>query len=465
MPRVHANRSDALGEHDAVGLTEALARGELTPVEAVEAAIARIDAVNPALNAMAMRTYDTALRIAHGPRPGFFSGVPTVVKDNVDVAGVPTQHGTDSYVARVPRHNGDLARLLFETGLISLGKSQLSEYGFSGAAEHARLGPVRCPWDTDRVAGASSAGSGALVAAGAVPLAHGNDGGGSIRIPASVNGLVGLKPTRGRIAQDAYYSAIPVQIVAQGVLTRSVRDTAAFYREAERVRPAAGLPPVGDVTRPGRRRLRIGMLTGALGRSASPEVTELTHKTAGLLEELGHHVEECGPPVPPTFADDFVLYWSELATTLVHLGRVRGKTWDVAKLDNLTRGLADHGARNLTRVPAAIARLRQVPALAEEFLAPYDVLLTPTVAHETPRVGHLDPTQPFDTVLTRLMDWVAFTPAANVSGQPAISLPLWTTASGLPQGMMFNARWGREATLLELAFELEQACPWGSVQA
>lgn len=465
MSRVHVFREDALGQHDTVGLVEALARGELTPVEAVEAAIARIEAVNPALNAMAVRTYDTALRIARDPKPGFFSGVPTVVKDNVDIAGVPTQHGTDSYVARVPRRNGELARMLFATGLVSLGKSQLSEYGFSGSAEHPRLGAVRCPWDTDRVAGASSAGAGALVAAGALPLAHGNDGGGSIRIPASVNGLVGLKPTRGRIAQDLYYSLIPVQIVVQGVLTRTVRDTAAFYREAERVRPAAGMPPVGDVTRPGRRRLRIGMLTGALGHSAGPEVAELTHKTAGLLEELGHSVEECAPPVPPTFADDFVLYWSQLAATLVRLGRVQGRTWDVEKLDNLTRGLADHGRRNLAGLPATIGRLRQVPALAEQFMASYDVLLTPTVAHETPRVGHLDPTQPFDTVMSRLMDWVAFTPAANVSGQPAISLPLWTTASGLPQGMMFNARWGREATLLELAFELEEACPWSSIQA
>ena len=156
------------------------------------------------------------------------------------------------------------------TGLLPLGKTQLSEFGFSASAEHPRLGPVRCPWSLDHTAGASSAGSAALVAAGAVPIAHANDGGGSIRIPASVNGLVGLKPTRGRLAQDALMRQMPVQIVSDGVLTRSVRDTAAFFREAEHVYRDLRLPPIGDVTGPGRARLRIAVITEGIGRSASP---------------------------------------------------------------------------------------------------------------------------------------------------------------------------------------------------
>lgn len=459
MPRVSAFREDALGAHDAVGLASALLHGRVTASEVVEAAIARIEAVDPELHAVAVRTYNTARALAIAPKPGFFSGVPTLIKDNVDVAGVRTQHGTDAYLAPVPRRNGDTAATLFATGLISLGKSQLSEYGFSAAAEHARLGVVRSPWDTERVAGASSAGAAALVAAGAVPLAHGNDGGGSIRIPASVNGLVGLKPTRGRIPQDPYYLALPVRIVAEGVLTRSVRDTAAFHREAEIVRPARDLPPIGDVTRPGRRRLRIAWFTEALGRSATPEVVALTHETARLLHDLGHRVHEVIAPVSPSFADDYVLYWAELAVALLNTGRLR-RDWNPERLDNLTRGLAAHGLRDVRRLPGAVARLRREQAVAERFFTSYDVLLTPTVAHETPKVGWLDPSQPFETVLPRLMDWVAFTPWANVTGLPSISLPLATTASGLPHGMMFTGRHGREATLLELSFELEEARGW-----
>jgi amidase len=297
-----------------------------------------------------------------------------------------------------------------------------------------------------------------------VPLAHGNDGGGSIRIPASVNGLVGLKPSRGRIAQDRAFALLPVRIVADGMLTRSVRDTAAFLREAEKVHRELSLPPVGDVTGPGRRRLRVGVITGALGRDASAEVTDLTLKTAALLDELGHRPEQVQAPVPPTLPEDFVLYWGSLALTLVRSGPLHGRTWDPTKLDNLTLGLARHCAHNLHHLPGAIVRLRRTQQALERFHETYDVVLTPTVAHETPRVGHLAPTQPYDVVMQRLMDWVAFTPLQNVTGAPAISLPLQTTASGVPQGMMFGAASGREPTLLELAYELEQASPFASIR-
>ena len=192
------------------------------------------------LGAVAYADFNRARREARSPRGGFFAGVPTFVKDNVDVAGMPTMEGTDAWTPYAAKKDGDFARMYLATGLIPLGKTQLSEYGFSASSEHPRLGPVRNPWNPEHSAGASSAGSAALVAAGAVPIAHANDGGGSIRIPASVNGLVGLKPTRGRLAQDALMRQQPVRIVADGVVTRSVRDTAAFYREAERVYRAAG---------------------------------------------------------------------------------------------------------------------------------------------------------------------------------------------------------------------------------
>jgi amidase len=443
---------------------EALHSRAVSVREVVEAAIARVERVDPDLNAVAFTAFDRARSEARSPRGGFFAGVPTLVKDNVDVAGMPTREGTDTWVGQPARQDGDFARMYLATGLVPLGKSQLSEYGFSASAEHPRLGPVRNPWSLDHTAGASSSGSAALVAAGAVPIAHANDGGGSIRIPASVNGLVGLKPTRGRLAQDKAMRDMPVQIVSDGVVTRTVRDTAAFLREVEQVYRWLKLPPIGDITRPGRKRLRIALNTTGLGRGADAEVTELALKTARHLEELGHTVTEVDPPVPDSFPEDFLLYWSFLAMFLMVNGRrLHGRTFDRAQHDNLTLGLALHARRNLRRIPGAIRRLRTGPRRSAEFFQKYDVSLTPTLAHETPRIGHLDPMQDYDTIVDRLLDWVTFTPLQNVTGDPAISLPLATTSGGLPMGMMFAAGAGREATLLELGYELEEATPFASI--
>jgi amidase len=467
MPRAHAFGDDALGDLDAVGLVEALHGGAVSVVDAVEAAIRRAERVNPELNALAFAAFDRARAEARNPHGGFFSGVPTFVKDNVDVADMPTCEGTDAWVGRPSRRDGDFARMYRATGMVILGKTLLSEYGFLPSAEHPRLGAVRNPWSTDHTAGASSAGSAALVAAGVVPIAHANDGGGSIRIPASVNGLVGLKPTRDRLAQDKQMREQPVRIVADGVLTRSVRDTAAFYREAEKVYRNLRLPPIGDITRPGRKRLRISLITTAMGQEASPEVAELTLKTARLLEELGHTVVEGDmPALPATLKDDFLLYWSSLAFFLVRNGRrLHGRSWDRTRHDAFTLGLARHATRNLHRLPGAIARLRRTRHLSAEFFRKYDVMLAPTLAAETPRIGHLDPTRDYDEVMDRVLDWIAFTPLQNATGDPAISLPLTTTRSGLPQGMMFGAGAGREATLLELAYELEEASPFRAIHA
>jgi len=465
MTRVHAFTDDALADHDAVGLAAELAAGRVSPAELVEAAITRTEAVDPALNAVAYRAFDRARTQAVAGGTGFFAGVPSFLKDNVDVQGMPTQNGSDAWVDPPHKEDGDFARMYAGTGLVVLGKTQLSEFGFSAAAEHPRLGAVRTPWDPEYIAGASSSGSAALVAAGAVPLAHANDGGGSTRIPAAVNGLVGLKPTRGRLAQDMLMRKMPVRIISDGVVTRTVRDTAAFYREAEKTFRNPRLAPIGDLTRPGERRLRVAMITESFGRSVSPEVHDLTLATAALLEGLGHHVEHITAPVPPSFPDDFLLYWASLSTFLVRSGRLtHGPTWDPAKLDNLTLGLARHAQRNLHRLPLAIARLRGSGLVATRFHGAYDVTLTPTLAHATPKVGHLDPTQPYETVLERLLEWVAFTPLHNATGHPAISLPLATTSEGLPLGMMFGGPGGSEGRLIGLAYELERAQPFARIQ-
>ncbi|BBY32249.1 amidase [Mycolicibacter minnesotensis] len=467
MQHVHAFGNDALGDSDTVGLVERLQSGEVSAAELVDAAIARTEAVNPQLNGVAYRAFDRAREAARqgagDGRSGYFRGIPTFIKDNVDVAGMPTMQGTDAWQPHPATADGDFARLYLNTGMIALGKTQLSEFGFSAAAEHPRIGAVRNPWNTDYTAGASSSGSAAFVAAGAVPIAHANDGGGSIRIPAACNGLVGLKPSRGRLPLDKDLRAMPVRIVFNGVVTRSVRDTAAFYAEAERISRNKKLPPIGDVRGPGTQRLRVAVVAQSIDRETSAEMRELTSKTAALLEELGHRVEYLdSPPVPAYFADDFLLYWAFLATALVRGGRrMFGPTFDRSRLDNLTLGLDRHATRHLYRLPLAIARLSAVRRRhTSRLYGGYDVVLTPTLAQETPRVGHLDPTADYEQIIDRLMDWVAFTPLQNATGEPAISLPLAESAAGLPVGMMFSAPLGHDARLLELAYELEAAKPW-----
>jgi amidase len=468
MTRISAFGDDALGDHDAVGLVDALSAGEVSAAELVDAAIVRTEAVGPQLNGLAYEAFDRARERANSPRPygGYFDGVPTFIKDNVAVEGWPTMQGADAWDPQPAAADGAFARVFLSTGLIPLGKTQMSEFGFSASAEHARLGAVRNPWSPDHTAGASSSGSGAFVAAGVVPIAHANDGGGSIRIPAACNGLVGLKPTRGRLPLDKETAQMPLHIVANGVVSRSVRDTAAFLREAERVYRNQKLPPIGDVTRPGKQRLRIAFCTKSLVSEASPEVRELTLKSAALLEGLGHRVTEIDNPVPARFKDDFLLYWQFLAFAIVRGGRrMMGPSFDKTKLDNLTRGLEKNAARNLHKVPVAIARLAASRRITARLSATYDVVLMPTLSSETPRIGHLDPTAPYEQVMDRLLDWVAFTPLQNATGDPAISLPLAESASGLPVGMMFSAIRGREARLLELAYELEEARPWPRINA
>ncbi|RAV10330.1 amidase [Mycolicibacterium sp. GF69] len=465
--RCHAFGDDALGDLDAVGLVAALQSGAVSRAELVDAALARTESVNPALNGLAFEASEQARTRASAPRAygGYFNGVPSYFKDNVAVAGMPTMNGADAWDPRPERGHGDFARSFLATGLAPLGKTRLSEFGFSASAEHPRLGPVRNPWNLEHTAGASSSGSAAFVAAGAVPIAHANDGGGSIRIPASCNGLVGLKPSRGRLPLDRKLRQMPLRIVANGVVTRSVRDTAAFYREIERVYRNPRLPVIGDVSGPATQRLRVAVCTQSIAREASPEVRELTLKSAALLEELGHQVTVIDNPVPSQFMDDFLLYWAFLAFALVRGGRrTFGTSFDRGRLDNLTLGLDRHASRNLHRLPAAVARLARVRQATSRVTKAYDVVLMPTLADVTPRIGHLDPTLDYQQIIDRLIEWVAFTPLQNATGEPAISLPLGESASGLPVGMMFAAPMGQEGRLLQLAYELEEARPWRRIQ-
>lgn len=466
MERVYAFGDDALGDLDAVAVAEAIRFGRISAREAVDAAIARTEKINPVLNGLAFEAFEHARTRAAAPYGGFFDGVPTFVKDNTDVAGMPTMHGTDAWEPRPATADGDFTKVFRSTGLIPLGKTRMPEFGFSASPEHPRHGPVRNPWNTDRSPGASSSGAGVFVASGVVPIAHANDGGGSIRIPASCTGLVGLKPSRGRLPLERQMRQMPIRLGVNGVLTRSVRDTAAFYREMERAWPSPKLPAIGDIRHPGRQRLRVAVFTRSIVRECTPEVRDLTLKTATLLEGLGHRVEHLDePPVPKSFVDDFVAYWGFLAFAVVRSGRRElARDFDRDRLDNLTRGLERHASRNLHRMPIAMARLAGIRRVMNKLYRSYDVVLMPTLAGEPPLIGYLDPMAGYEQILERLTEWVAFTPLQNVTGDPAVSLPLAQSAAGLPIGMMIGAAAGGEGRLLELAFELEEAQPFRRIQ-
>jgi amidase len=227
------------------------------------------------------------------------------------------------------------------------------------------------------------------------------------------------------------------------------------------------LPPIGDVTQPGKQRLRIAVCTQSISRDASPEIRELTLKTAAMLEELGHRVNEIDNPVPARFKDDFLVYWAFLAMAVVRGGRrMFGPSFDRSRLDNMTLGLDRKAARNLYKVPMAIRRLSGSYRITARLGEQYDAVLMPTLADVTPPIGYLDPMQDFETVMDRVIDWAgAFTPLQNATGDPAISLPLAESSTGLPVGMMLSSPRGHESRLLELAYELEEARPWARIQA
>ncbi len=465
--RVHAFSDDALGDLDAVGVADAIRSGAISAREATEAAIARAEQVDPALNALVVRDFERALDQSAEPPAGPLSGVPTVVKDNTDVAGLPTRQGSEAIPARDALADAEFTTQMRGTGLVVLGKTSMPEFGFNASTEFANLPPTRNPWNTDYSSGASSGGSAALVAAGVLPIAHANDGGGSIRIPAAACGLVGLKPTRGRTAEMAEAAQLPVNILSNGVVTRTVRDTANFLAAAEAFAPADGLPPIGLVEGPGSRRLRVGLILDSVAHPTDDETRAAVQDTAALLEKLGHTVVEVPLPVTERFIADFTHYWALLGFSTHHFGkRTIGPDFDKSKTDPLTRYLARRFVRQAWRTPIAIRALKRAEATYKQGFADQgvDVVLSPTLGHTTPKLGHLSPTVEFPEMFDRLVRYATFTPLHNAAGAPAVSLPLGQTSEGLPIGAHLSALHGDERTLLELSYELEDAHPFARIQ-
>ncbi len=469
MERVHAFCDDALGDSDATAVADRIAMGEISATQAVEAAIARSSVVEPQLSGLRFADFDRARGRASRSTglDGPFAGVPTLFKDNVAVGGMAMTEGSRASGGTPQPHDGRVAAQYRATGLIPIGTSTMPEFGWTCTTETFDYRTAN-PWNTLYSAGGSSGGSAAYVAAGVVPIAHGNDGGGSIRIPAHACGLVGLKPTRGRLRIEAAGRVLPVHIVSNSVLARSVRDVAGFFAAAEEVYRNRTLAPMGLVDRPQDHPLRIGL---SLDSTATDVRTDAETRAAvrafgDQLEGLGHHVEPYDWRMPSTFKEDFATYWmflGYLASTGTE--RVFGPGYDPAKLEPLTKFLGAEGKKRLKRLPLVVARLLASSAISRRrFRGGPDLIVSPVLSGITPKLGYLgaevDPVEHFQ----RLEDLCAFTPWQNATGAPAISLPVAATPDGMPIGAMVSATHGAEALLLRLALQVEAAHPWRRIQ-
>ncbi|HEY3950659.1 amidase [Phenylobacterium sp.] len=451
---------------DATGLAAAIKRGDLSAAEAVETAIRRCEALQGTLNFIVNSDFDRALSKAKAGPTGPFAGVPFLIKDLVDYRGLPTRAGSQSTrplpPATVQAPNCDA---FDRAGLIVLGKSATPEGGLLPSTEPVATGLTHNPWDLTRSPGGSSGGSSVAVAAGIVPAAHATDGGGSIRIPASHCGLFGLKPSRGRVDDFEGKTGITAFGV-EHVVTRSVRDSAALLALTEDHKPDANYPPVGLVSGPNPKRLRIGvMLANGMGHSPTPDVVAATDHAAKLVASLGHHVDYVRLPYDGRqFIDDFLLFWaSGAARSAQNVAKAYGRKPDDTLMEPFTLGLVEMAARAKPQdLAQVLKRLEGDVAAYDTWFAAYqfDVVLSPVLSSGPPKLGEIGPLVPFDTLVARLVEYVGYTPIHNLAGAPAMSVPLYWTSEGLPIGTMFAARAGQERMLFELAYELEAASPW-----
>lgn len=454
--------SNDLAELDAVETAARVKSGDLGALEAVDAAIGRAQRTDASLNAIVTKTFDRAREQA-AKAAGPFAGAPTFVKDLDDVPGVPTRFGSRAFPGYKGKEETPLIQAFLGLGAVSLGKSATPEFGLSATTESIATGKTRNPWNTNYSTGGSSGGAAALVASGVVPIAHASDGGGSIRIPASCCGNVGLKVSRGRNPQARSEDAVgPISLSVHGVQTRTVRDTAAVAAALALPPQASGLHPLPLIAAPGKERLRIALaLRGLGGAEPHPAVKQAAEDAAALCAALGHHVEEAAPPVDAGLSQDFTLYWAAFARATVSLWE---KTFHLPRnglaFEPFTLGLAGKFEAEQAQFPAAIERLQAVAAKMAAFHETYDLVLSPVVTAPPPEIGYLGGALGFETLMPRLIDYVQYTVLYNITGAPAISLPLSMSPEGLPIGTMFGAPIGREDMLLALAYELEEARPW-----
>jgi amidase len=446
--------------------------GELQARELTEACLRRIEALQPTLNAFVHTDPEGALAGAEAigandERP--FAGVPIAIKDTAAVAGMPLTMGSDLFGDYMPARDAFLVRRLRDAGFVIVGKTNMPEFGILPVSEPRRFGPVRNPWDTERTPGGSSGGAAAAVAAGLVPLAHGSDGGGSIRIPAACCGLVGLKPSRGRISGGPQGG--DDFLISDGVLTRTVAETAelldvlAGYEVGDPAwAPAPEEPFAATAARePGR--LRIGVTTdAAISSELDPVCERAVHDAAQLLRDLGHDVEEVEAPwkdrdILRTFT---LVFGAPIATSIHFGGMVSGREPSEELIEPLSwtiwKGVAERTAVDYLLARSRLTNLaRKIIALWES----YDAVLMPALAQRPVPIGEIDAcsAEPWED-FRRSGRFTPFTALFNVTGQPAITLPLFEGSDGLPLSIQLTGRPAGEGELLSLAAQLEAARPW-----
>lgn len=483
-------------QYDGLGLAELVRKKAVTPLELVEAAIAQIETHNPAINAVVHRMYDVARhRAAADPGSGPFAGVPMLLKDLLaSYPGQPLRNGSRFFQNHVPEHESEIVRRYREAGMIVVGKTNTPELGITGVTEPALFGPTNNPWDLTRTAGGSSGGSAAAVAARLVPVAHGGDGAGSIRIPAACCGLFGLKPTRGRTPGSMPF-AVWQGFVVEHALTRTVRDSAALLDATAGPAPGAmdALPPPGrpflaEVDAPPGR-LRIAVTDRSLlGQHIDPDCRRAVAETSALLQDLGHDVMPAALDHIdwPAFAEAFVtMLAAEVRADIEQGQRQLGCRATFADLETVTHALSLLGRHDSSGdFVLAMRTLQGIGWQIGHFFAEnaIDVLLTTTLSSPPVKTGTVLP-RGLDALGLKLLsrlglggvmrlvgidkkaaaDSFEFTPNTapfNLTGQPAMSLPLAWTEDGLPIGLQFVGRFADEATLFRLAAQLEQARPW-----
>lgn len=451
-----AFRIGKLDAHDQAALVR---RREVSALELVEAAIVRIQALNPRLNAVVHTLFESA-RIRAGVRgsDGILDRVPILLKESLDYPGSPSRCGSRSRADAKPVMRAyPYTNCLDAHGLIPIGKTNVPEFGLLPTTESLLFGPARNPWAAGLSCGGSSGGAAVAVASGMVALAHAADGGGSIRIPAACCGVFGLKPSRGANARARGQHLIDDLLACDALLSRSVRDACVTFAITH---PTARVP----ISEPSPRRLRIALVLNDLnGRAPDADVTRAIERSADLCVQLGHHVEHATLPIGMgEVPDTFMTVWAYLAREMVENCRAAAQSRRIEDaLEPWTLGLAQWSERlQVTQLESFHERVVTIPQRLSEFFESYDVILSPVLPRPPAAVGELAPTRAFDELFRIFVDYVSYTPLHNIAGLPSMSVPLFSTSSGVPVGAMFSSARGADETLLELALELEAAAPW-----
>lgn len=446
---------------DGTRMAQLIAAGEISALDTVNAAIDRAIAVEPQINAIATETYDAARAEALLGPTGTLAGVPSFTKDLNDRLGEPTLFGSRAFRGYIAPEDAPISAAWRRAGIVSLGKSTTPEMGLTSTTEPQVTGATRNPWNLDHIVGGSSGGAAALVAARVVPFAHANDGGGSIRIPASCCGLFGLKPSRqrlhGRVAEDPR----AIDLAVDHAVTLTVRDSVALFRLAER--RDGPYQPLGAITGPSDRRLRIGVAPDPITDAVlDPEVGDELERTARLCERLGHDVVDVRLPFDgERFMDRFLLVWAGGAAAFADAASdFSGQPVGPDILEPWTLGLAEMFMARQDALPAAIDGLKAFETQYNAIFDEIDVLLTPTLTRPADPIGYQSPTLPFETAMERVTSFAAYTGLMNVAGAASMSVPLGMSRAGLPIGSMFSAKQGDDGLLFALAYELERARPW-----